>query len=215
MATRNRRRQKGQSIPEDELLTLEEVARRSGISTPTLRRYGRLYRDRIPSIGSGRRKRYPEGAVAVFQELKRAGRRGRRPLVAAAKANAVPKGTAGRRGGGVNRRSGEPENLLTLRAIRERTGIAYPTLERYVRLYLERLPHEGVGRARRFRSEAVGVFEELRRKSRSGGMRASRRERRDSEEERTLRARVEGIERKHHDLERRLNDLAKQLGRWL
>jgi hypothetical protein len=48
------------------------------------------------------------------------------------------------------------------------TGISYPTLLRYVRLYLDRLPHTGTGRKRRFRPAAVAEFQKLRSESRRG-----------------------------------------------
>ncbi|HKV06490.1 MAG TPA: helix-turn-helix domain-containing protein, partial [Thermoanaerobaculia bacterium] len=60
-------------------------------------------------------------------------------------------------------------NLMTLTQISEQTGISYPTLVRYVRLYSDRLPHEGKGRARRFYPEAVNAFRELRSESGRGG----------------------------------------------
>lgn len=64
-----------ESANEDEegaggLLTLAEVARRSGISVPTLQRYKRLHGARIPTQGEGRSQRYPEQAVTVFQRIK-------------------------------------------------------------------------------------------------------------------------------------------------
>jgi hypothetical protein len=72
----------------DKLYTLSEISQRSGISMPTLQRYKKLYQARIPSVGKGRKQRYPESALPVFDELKNenAGRRGRpRKDAAAAK----------------------------------------------------------------------------------------------------------------------------------
>lgn len=69
------------SEPETEsrMLTLSEVSQRTGISMPTLQRYKKIYQNRIPSEGKGRKQRYPESALPVFEELKveNAGRRGR------------------------------------------------------------------------------------------------------------------------------------------
>lgn len=69
------------SEPESEsrMLTLSEVSQRTGISMPTLQRYKKIYQNRIPSEGKGRKQRYPESALPVFEELKveNAGRRGR------------------------------------------------------------------------------------------------------------------------------------------
>lgn len=62
-----------------EVLTLTEVSARTGISMPTLQRYKKLYQARIPSVGKGRKQRYPEEALVVFEEIKQEniGRRGR------------------------------------------------------------------------------------------------------------------------------------------
>lgn len=61
----------------------------------------------------------------------------------------------------------EPE-LLTLTEIHERTGISYPTLIRYTRQHLDRIPHHGKGRARRYPEEAVAAFSRIRLESRRG-----------------------------------------------
>jgi hypothetical protein len=200
---------------EDKLYTLSEISQKSGISMPTLQRYKKLYQARIPSVGKGRKQRYPESALPVFDEIKNenVGRRGRprkdasaprpekapvaskrrpgRPAKAApaaakraggrkaAAVAAAPAAAAPRRGrprknaapaaparGGRAKKSG---GLLTLTQISETTGISYPTLVRYVRLYSDRLAHEGKGRARRFYQEAVDVFRQLRSESGRGG----------------------------------------------
>ncbi len=69
------------SEPESDsrMLTLSEVSSRTGISMPTLQRYKKIYQSRIPAEGKGRKQRYPESALPVFEELKveNAGRRGR------------------------------------------------------------------------------------------------------------------------------------------
>lgn len=72
----------------DKLYTLSEIAKQTGVSMPTLQRYKKLYQDRIPSVGEGRRQRYPESSLPVFNELKveNAGRRGRPRKDAAAPA---------------------------------------------------------------------------------------------------------------------------------
>jgi predicted DNA-binding transcriptional regulator AlpA len=244
----------------EKLYTLSEISQRTGISMPTLQRYKKTYQSRIPSVGLGRKQRYPEAALPVFGELRseNAGRRGRprkdasaRPAAAAAKpaagrgrggraarrpgrprraagATRTPRATAakpartraaarpgrpparrgpgrppgratarraaagagrGRRAAGGRRagapraaargrgraaagaRGGRSSGLLTLTRISELTGISYPTLVRYVRLYSDRLPHEGKGRARRFYQEAVEVFRRLRQESGRGGRR--------------------------------------------
>ena len=128
-----------------------EVARRAEISMATAQRYKKLYQDRIPSEGKGRRQRYPAAAVSVFKELKkeRFSRRPRKPARTA--------GTAAGRAA-----------LLTLSSISAQTGISYPTLQRYVKLFSDRIPHEGEGRKRRYHPEAVPVFRQLRAESKPG-----------------------------------------------
>lgn len=64
---------------DEKLYTLSEISTRTGISMPTLQRYKKTYQERIPSVGEGRKQRYPESALPVFDELKNEniGRRGR------------------------------------------------------------------------------------------------------------------------------------------
>ena len=138
------------------MLTLGEVARRSGVSMATAQRYKKLYQDRIPSEGEGRKQRYPVGAVKVFNQLKK-------------------ERVSNRRGGGRKRgpkKSGKAAasgaGLLTLSSIGEQTGISYPTLQRYVKLFGDRIPHEGEGRKRRYHPDSVAVFRQLRAESRPG-----------------------------------------------
>ena len=61
------------------LYTLSEISTKTGISMPTLQRYKKMYQDRIPSEGKGRKQRYPESALPVFNALREEnlGRRGR------------------------------------------------------------------------------------------------------------------------------------------
>jgi predicted DNA-binding transcriptional regulator AlpA len=274
-----------QAPAEEKLFTLSEISQRTGISMPTLQRYKKTYQDRLPSVGAGRKQRYPEHALPVFAELRsenagrrgrprknaaaatgsgrssatpkrrpgrpagaraagrvgrvgRVGRRGRPARAAVARAAKPARGAAktgrrpgrprkvqpatparrgrppgrprkaaagrralpvrrgrvgrppgsGRRAAGAGRRPGrvgraaaaarraagrsKTEGLLTLTQISKTTGISYPTLVRYVRLYSNRLPHAGKGRARRFYPEAVEVFRSLRQESGRGGRRA-------------------------------------------
>jgi predicted DNA-binding transcriptional regulator AlpA len=64
---------------DSKLYTLSEISQKTGISMPTLQRYKKLYQGRIPSEGQGRKQRYPESSLPVFDELKNenAGKRGR------------------------------------------------------------------------------------------------------------------------------------------
>ena len=161
---------------------------------PTLQRYKKIYQDRIPVGGQGRKQRYPESALPVFDEIKNenVGRRGRPRKDASAPPAACRRGAWPRRrrkparrgkrglaarrrapGGGKRSRlpcaapsgaakpgpgAGSGQSPDAHRRSASTTGISYPTLVRYVRLYSDRLPHEGKGRARRFYPEAVDVF---------------------------------------------------------
>ena len=164
----------GRSKRAGTLYTLTEVSKKSGISMPTLQRYKRLYQERIPSEGEGRKQRYPHSALKVFNEIKKEniGRRGRpRKAVAAGKPAAQgrkPKASS-RKAAASSQKKGARTDLLTLTEIGRRTGISYPTLTRYVKKYSARLKSEGSGRARRFYEESVAVFKELRASSRGGG----------------------------------------------
>lgn len=73
---------------QEKFYTLSEVSERTGISMPTLQRYRKIYQSRIPSVGTARKRRYPESALPVFDELRkesplRRGRRSRGTLLAA------------------------------------------------------------------------------------------------------------------------------------
>lgn len=150
-----------------ELLTLTEVSNRTGISMPTLQRYKKEYQNRLPTVGEGRRQRYPESSLAVFEEIKKENiaRRGR------------PRKSDSGEGGSARKSAGKPKSarsdLLTLTEVSERTGISYPTLVRYVKLHGDRIPYEGEGRRRRYHPEAVEVFKELRSQSGRGRKKAS------------------------------------------
>jgi len=225
------------------LLTLSEVSKRLKLSMPTLQRYKKLHQARIPSVGSGRKQRYPENALPVFEQLRRehAARRGRppkNPLLRATRQREAEKPI--RRGPGrppkngrratVPRRRGPGRppraaaagaaagnrRLLTLTQIRKLTGISYPTLVRYVRLYSDQLPHEGQGRKRRFYPEAEAVFRRLREQGGRGGRRkgsgsAARSASASSRIEGMLRNQVKALEKSQEILERKFRDFAKSV----
>ena len=153
----------------ERLYTLTEVAQLTDISMPTLQRYKKLFQDRIPSRGSGRTQRYTEDALDVFRELKEENMKKRgRPRK---NANAEAKPAVRRRPVPQTSLNVTPEDekgLLTLKQIEELTNISYPTLLRYVKTSLKRIPHRGTGRKRRFLPEAVDVFKTLREESRRG-----------------------------------------------
>src|SRR5436305_9581539 len=64
---------------DEKLYTLSEISQKTKISMPTLQRYKKLYQNRIPAVGNGRKQRYPDSAIPVFNEIKgeNIGRRGR------------------------------------------------------------------------------------------------------------------------------------------
>lgn len=163
---------------EGEMLTLTEVANRTGISMPTLQRYKKNYQDRIPSQGKGRSQRYPVAALEVFEEIKKEniGKRGRpkkdssdtgRKKKPAAKSRKTKSSRQGRKRA-AQTEGDDGKKLLTLTEIGKRTGISYPTLSRYVKKYGSEIESEGSGRSRRFHPEAVETFKRLRSQSRRG-----------------------------------------------
>ena len=147
------------------LLTLSSIGAQTGISYPTLQRYVKLFGDRIPHEGVGRKRRYHPDSVAVFRQLRAESKPGRKPKAKAARAPGRKKRKA--RAKAAPRSAAGPK-LLTLTAIRQQTGISGPTLQRYVKLHGDRIPHEGVGRKRRYHPEAVAVFREIRSRSKRG-----------------------------------------------
>jgi len=118
------------------LYTLSEISQRTGISMPTLQRYKKMYQDRIPAVGQGRKQRYPDSALPVFNEIKteNAGRRGRprkdasaprAPRAAASKRRgrpgrppkaAAPARPAPAQRGATGRRRGRPPGSKNVRA---------------------------------------------------------------------------------------------------
>lgn len=158
-------------MAKEKLLTLSDVSRRTGISMPTLLRYKRLYKGRIPANGEGRKQRFPLSAVPIFVELKRermASRKAGGPP--APRPTASAKSTRPRP---MSMGPATPAGMLSLNEIGRITGISYPTLVRYVKLFLSNLPHSGQGRKRRFFPDAVAVFSRLRSESRRGRKPAS------------------------------------------
>lgn len=222
----------------DKLYTLTEVAAKTGISMPTLQRYKKSYQSRIPSVGKGRKQRYPEKALPVFEQIKQEniGRRGRprksaaparkaAPTKAAAKAKkaAPAKKSAGRRKKAAAGRAG---GLLPLTAIAEKTGISYPTLVRYVKIHGSRIPSKGSGRSRRYHPEAIEVFKQLRaesprgrRKKAAKGAGVPKPGRRIAaaaaprQGEGSLGRRVASLEKSQASLEKRIKELIKQLAK--
>jgi len=149
------------------LYTLTEIGELASVSMPTLQKYKRLYQDRIPSVGEGRKQRYPRAAVAVLRQLKKENlaKRGRPPKNASKARVAAPTPVKASRTAASSAGDG---GLLTLTEISRRTRISYPTVSRYVKVFLDRIPHVGSGRKRRFPHSAVEAFLQLRSESRPG-----------------------------------------------
>ena len=61
-----------------DLLTLTEISQRTGISYPTCIKYAKENLGIIPHAGTGRQRRYDPEAVAIFRDLRKKSRRGRR-----------------------------------------------------------------------------------------------------------------------------------------
>ncbi|HEV7787212.1 MAG TPA: helix-turn-helix domain-containing protein, partial [Thermoanaerobaculia bacterium] len=121
-------------------------------------------------VASKRRPGRPGKAAPAAAAKRGGGRKAAAPAPpAAAPRRGRPRKNAAPAASGRGGRAQKPAGLLTLTQISETTGISYPTLVRYVRLYSDRLPHEGKGRARRFHQEAVDAFRQLRSESSRGG----------------------------------------------
>jgi DNA-binding transcriptional MerR regulator len=174
---------------------------------PTLQKYKKAYADRIPSVGEGRRQRYPRAAVAVLRQLKKENlaRRGRPP-----KSGGRPRAAGSKRAPSAGATS---KDLLTLTEISRRTKISYPTVSRYVKLFLDRIPHVGSGRQRRFPPQAVAAFLALRQESRPGRPARAVREQQQprSTGEASLAARLRRLEQAQVELSRQVGALVKQL----
>ncbi|MEA2605179.1 MAG: hypothetical protein QOF89_6171 [Acidobacteriota bacterium] len=72
------------------IYSLKDIERKTGISYPTLILYAKEFADQIPTLGSGRTRRYPAEAVAVFQEIFSKRRPGRKRGAAWRGLNASP-----------------------------------------------------------------------------------------------------------------------------
>ena len=210
------------------LYTLTEIADSIDVSMPTAQRYKRVYQSRIPAVGMGRKQRYPREAIKVFEQIKleNLSRRGRptrdadespparrrtpskdRPASKArSRARAGSRSTSRRKA--AVRISPRPTEFLTLTEISKRTGISYPTCINYVKRHLDRIPHVGTGRQRRYPPEAVTVFRELRNRSRSGRRRKAAGP---SRREKALLRRMRELEKSQRQLTRQIDSIVKTL----
>jgi len=220
-------------IREARLYTLTEVAQNIKISMPTAQRYKKVYQSRIPAVGVGRRQRYPKEALRVFEQIKieNLDKRGRPPKSSAGSETAGRKRTSqnrptdessadsrrrprtrsesAARKSTASRAQARQPKLLTLTEISHRTGISYPTCINYVKKHLDRIPHVGTGRRRRFPPQAVKVFRELRLQSRRGRRKGSATG--PSRTETALLNRIRELERSQRQLTRRLDTVIKTL----
>jgi len=192
------------------LYTLSEVSEKTGISMPTLLRYKKAYQRRIPAVGKGRTQRYPASALKVFKEIKKENlaKRGRpAKKKAAAKKRKKPTTTKAKQ-----------KDLLTLSEIGRQTGISYPTLIRYVKVYGKKIPSVGRGRKRRFRPEAVAVFSQLRAQSRRGRKKGTKQTRATTARvtagaNKVLNDRIKKLEKAQAEIGKQLEDVIKLLKR--
>lgn len=154
---------------------------------------------------STRKKRKRSGSGAGRSAAKKAARRN----VARGRKTGRVKGPRGKVAGRGKATSG----LLTLSEIGRRTGISYPTLLRYVRLHLDKIPHVGQGRTRRYRPAAVSVFRRLRAGSPRGRPSARSAGAASLAEVRALERRVATLEKVLRRTDGVLKKLAKELRR--
>lgn len=217
-------------LQDPKLYTLTEVARNINVSMPTAQRYKRVYQARIPSVGRGRRQRYPREALKVFEQIKteNLSRRGRPPKAGYATPAQRRKGTSVGRSTSKTKRartSASPlarsrvktpvraktaaPDLLTLTEISHRTGISYPTCINYVKKHLDRIPHSGSGRKRRFPAEAVPVFAAIRKQSRRGRKKSATSG--PSRMEQTVLKRIRELEKGQRQLAKQMESLLKAL----
>ena len=213
------------------LYTLSEVSERTGISMPTLLRYKKAYQGRIPAVGKGRTQRYPVSSLKVFKEIKKENlaKRGRpakkkaagstrKPATASRKRVARRKKAAAKKRKRPTTTKGKQEDLLTLSEIGRRTGISYPTLIRYVKVYGKKIPSVGRGRKRRFRPEAVAVFNQLRTQSRRGRKKGTKKSRAVTARvaagaNKALTDRIKKLEKAQAEIGKQLEDVIKLLKR--
>ncbi|MDX1632132.1 MAG: helix-turn-helix domain-containing protein [Thermoanaerobaculia bacterium] len=138
-----------QSKEDQELLTLTELAEKADVSLPTAQKYKKNHQDKLPTVGKGRTQKYRPEAVQVVQEIyeENLARRGR--------------GSKKSSGKKKSKKKKEERELLPLTEIAERAGVSYPTAQNYVKKHLDRIPHEGKGRRRKYPPEAVKAVQEI------------------------------------------------------
>lgn len=107
-------------MPDEPLRTLRQVADMLDLPESTVRYYRDAFLDHIPSIGTGRRRRYPPAALAVLRSVAEAYAAGRsRRAILASLEGGTPPAAAGAAAspGAASRPAGEVSNLELLAAI--------------------------------------------------------------------------------------------------
>ena len=122
-------------------MTLRELAKRARIAESTLHGYLRSEGDRIPVVGRGRKRRYPDAAVAVVRQMRQEHLR---------------------------RQKKQRDGYYSLKEISRLTGISQTTLQKYQKEHAAEIPAEGQGRRRMYPREAVRLFRRYRQASRRG-----------------------------------------------
>lgn len=185
------------------LHTLTEASELTGISMPTLQRYKKNYQKRIPSVGKGRKQRYPKEALTVLLAIKEENLKKRGRPAGGGKPRKKKKGASST--------GGRDEGLLTLLEIRRRTGISYPTLLRYVKLYSKQIPHVGSGRKRRYPPSAVAVFTRIRGQSQRGPKGPISGGRSGDVASAALAGRIKKLEKANREVNKQLNAITRLL----
>jgi DNA-binding transcriptional MerR regulator len=114
------------------LYSIRDLSRILGISESTLHQYKRKYADKIPSVGTGRDRKYPEEAIEVFRGLREGGP-----------------------GSG-------KEGFYSLSQVSEMTGIPTHTLLYYRRTYPDKIPVAEGRRSRVYTDDSIEAFRKLR-----------------------------------------------------
>jgi len=124
------------------LYSIRDIARKTGVSESTLHQYKRILGERIPSVGKGRNRRYPEAAIQTFLEYRETG--------------------GGRKVPG----------SYSLSEVAKTTGIPEHTLLYYRRTYPDEIPVASDRSTRIYTDESIEAFKQIKsRASRRGGRR--------------------------------------------
>jgi DNA-binding transcriptional MerR regulator len=124
------------------LYSIRDIARKTGVSESTLHQYKRILGEKIPSIGKGRNRRYPEEAIQAFLDYRETG--------------------GGRKVPG----------SYSLSEVAKTTGIPEHTLLYYRRTYPDEIPVARDRSTRIYTDESIEAFKQIKsRASRRGGRR--------------------------------------------